>query len=41
VRVEAAEARLVGKPLDAAALRAAAAAAWLVEPISDIHAGGD
>ncbi len=41
LRVEAAEARLVGKPLDAAAIRAAAAAAWLVEPISDIHAGGD
>ncbi len=41
LRVEAAEARLAGKPLDTAAIRAAAAAAWLVEPISDIHAGGD
>jgi aerobic carbon-monoxide dehydrogenase medium subunit len=41
LRVEAAEARLTGKPLDTAAIRAAAAAAWLVEPISDIHAGGD
>jgi aerobic carbon-monoxide dehydrogenase medium subunit len=41
LRVEAAEARLVGKPLDADAIRAAAAAAWLIEPISDIHAGGE
>jgi aerobic carbon-monoxide dehydrogenase medium subunit len=41
LRVEAAETRLNGKPLDTAAIRAAAAAAWLVEPISDIHAGGD
>jgi carbon-monoxide dehydrogenase medium subunit len=41
VRVEAAEARLVGQPLDADLIRSAAAAAWLVEPISDIHAGAD
>jgi aerobic carbon-monoxide dehydrogenase medium subunit len=41
LRVEAAEARLVGQPLDAAAIRAAAATAWLIEPISDIHAGGE
>jgi aerobic carbon-monoxide dehydrogenase medium subunit len=41
LRVEAAEARLVGHPLDTDAIRAAAAAAWLIEPISDIHAGGE
>jgi carbon-monoxide dehydrogenase medium subunit len=41
VRVEAAEARLVGQPLDADLIRSAAAAAWLVEPISDIHAGAE
>jgi len=39
LRVDAAEARLTGRPLDAAAIRAAAAATWLIEPISDIHAG--
>jgi carbon-monoxide dehydrogenase medium subunit len=32
---------LLGQRLDAALNRAAAAAAWLVEPISDIHASGD
>ena len=42
LRVEAAEARLIGQPLDAGAeIRAAAATAWLIEPISDIHAGGE
>jgi aerobic carbon-monoxide dehydrogenase medium subunit len=41
VRVDAAEAALIGKPIDAALIQSAAAAAWLVEPISDIHAGGD
>jgi aerobic carbon-monoxide dehydrogenase medium subunit len=41
LRVTAAEARLMGQPLDAAAVRAAAAAAWSIEPISDIHAGGE
>jgi aerobic carbon-monoxide dehydrogenase medium subunit len=41
VRVEAAEAALTGKAIDAAAIQSAAAAAWLIEPISDIHAGGD
>jgi carbon-monoxide dehydrogenase medium subunit len=41
LRVEAAEARLIGQPLDAAAVRAAAATAWSIEPISDIHAGGE
>ena len=40
-RVEAAEVRLLGQHLDAALIRSAAAAAWLVEPISDIHASGD
>jgi aerobic carbon-monoxide dehydrogenase medium subunit len=41
VRVEAAEARLAGQPLDAAAIRSASAAARQIEPISDIHASGD
>jgi aerobic carbon-monoxide dehydrogenase medium subunit len=41
LRVEAAEARLVGNALNAGAIRAAAAAAWLVDAISDIHAGGE
>jgi aerobic carbon-monoxide dehydrogenase medium subunit len=41
LRVEAAEAQLTGQALDSAAIRAAAAAAWLIEPISDIHAGGE
>ena len=41
LRLDAAEARLTGQPLDAAAIRAAAAAAWLIEPISDIHASGE
>lgn len=40
-RVEAAEVRLLGQRLDAALIRSAAAAAWLVEPLSDIHASGD
>ncbi|MGB6538135.1 MAG: xanthine dehydrogenase family protein subunit M [Xanthobacteraceae bacterium] len=41
LRVDAAEARLTGQPLDAEAIRAAAATAWLIEPISDIHAGAE
>jgi aerobic carbon-monoxide dehydrogenase medium subunit len=41
LRVDAAEARLTGQTLDAAAIRTAAASAWLVEPISDIHASGE
>jgi carbon-monoxide dehydrogenase medium subunit len=41
VRVEAAETRLVGQPLDAALIRAAAAAAWQIEPVADIHAGAE
>jgi len=40
-RLDAAEATLTGKVLDSTAIQTAAAAAWLVEPISDIHAGGD
>jgi aerobic carbon-monoxide dehydrogenase medium subunit len=41
LRVDAAEARLTGSPLDADAIRTAAASAWLIEPISDIHASGE
>ncbi len=41
IRVDAAEARLTGQPLDAALIRSAAAAAWLIEPVSDIHAGAE
>ena len=41
VRVTAAEATLTGKVVDHTVIQTAAAAAWLVEPISDIHAGGD
>jgi aerobic carbon-monoxide dehydrogenase medium subunit len=41
LRVDAAEATLAGKVIDSTAIQTAAAAAWLVEPISDIHAGGD
>lgn len=41
LRVDAAEARLTGQRLDADAIRTAAASAWLIEPISDIHASGD
>jgi aerobic carbon-monoxide dehydrogenase medium subunit len=41
LRVEAAESRLIGEPLHAGLIRSAAAAAWLVDPISDIHAGGE
>ena len=41
LRVAEAETRLIGQPLDADAIRAAAAAAWLIEPISDIHASGE
>jgi len=41
VRLDAAEATLVGQPLDAGLIRSAAAAAWLVEPIADIHAGAE
>jgi carbon-monoxide dehydrogenase medium subunit len=41
IRLDAAEAALTGKVLDAAVIQSAAAAAWLIEPISDIHASGD
>jgi aerobic carbon-monoxide dehydrogenase medium subunit len=41
LRVDAAEVQLTGQPLDAEVIRAAAAAAWLIEPISDIHAGAE
>jgi len=41
IRLDAAEAALVGQPLDAGLIRSAAAAAWLVEPIADIHAGAE
>jgi carbon-monoxide dehydrogenase medium subunit len=41
IRVEAAEASLKNQPIDSALIRSAAAAAWLIEPISDIHAGAD
>jgi len=41
LRLEAAEARLNGQMLDTTLIRSAAAAAWLTEPISDIHASAD
>ena len=42
LRVEAVETKMKGQPLSATLIRtAAAAAAWLIDPISDIHAGAD
>jgi carbon-monoxide dehydrogenase medium subunit len=41
VRLREAEAALAGRKLDASAIKAAAAAARALEPISDIHAGAD
>jgi len=41
VRIDTAEATLTGKAIDSTAIQTAAAAAWLIEPISDIHAGGE
>lgn len=41
LRLDAAEATLIGKVLDSTAIQSAAASAWLIEPISDIHASGD
>jgi carbon-monoxide dehydrogenase medium subunit len=41
VRLRDADAALTGKQLDAAAIKAAAATARALEPISDIHAGAD
>jgi aerobic carbon-monoxide dehydrogenase medium subunit len=41
LRLYEAEARLMGQPLDAAAIRAAAGATWPIEPIADIHASAE
>jgi len=41
VRLEAAERRLLDQPIDAAAIRSAATAAWLLDPHSDIHASAE
>jgi carbon-monoxide dehydrogenase medium subunit len=41
LRLDAAEATLTGKPLDSSLINTAAAAAWLIEPISDIHASAE
>jgi len=41
LRVSAAETRMMGQPLDTGLILSAAGAAWLVEPISDVHASGD
>jgi len=41
LRLTAAEATLTGKPLDSTLISTAAAAAWLIEPISDIHASAE
>jgi carbon-monoxide dehydrogenase medium subunit len=41
VRLDAAEAALTGQPLDSSVINTAAAAAWLIEPMSDIHASGE
>jgi carbon-monoxide dehydrogenase medium subunit len=41
VRRDAAEATLTGQPLDGSVINTAAAAAWLVEPMSDIHASSE
>jgi carbon-monoxide dehydrogenase medium subunit len=41
LRLREAEAQLVGRKLDAATIKSAAAAARALEPISDIHAGAD
>jgi carbon-monoxide dehydrogenase medium subunit len=41
IRLEAAEARLTGQPLDASLIRSAAAAAAAIEPMTDIHAGAE
>ncbi|MGB7076112.1 MAG: xanthine dehydrogenase family protein subunit M [Xanthobacteraceae bacterium] len=41
IRADAAEAVLLGQAIDGDLIRNAAAAAWLIEPISDIHASGD
>src|SRR5262249_13589080 len=41
LRLAEAEAKLAGRPLDRAAIRAAAATARAIEPIADIHATAD
>jgi len=41
LRLDDAEAALTGNPLDRAAIERAAAAAWLIEAVSDIHGSGD
>jgi aerobic carbon-monoxide dehydrogenase medium subunit len=41
LRAYAAEAKLMGQPIDAAAISAAAAAPWHTEPMADIHAGAE
>jgi aerobic carbon-monoxide dehydrogenase medium subunit len=41
LRLDVAEATLTGRPLDPTSIQTAAAAAWLIEPISDIHAGSE
>jgi carbon-monoxide dehydrogenase medium subunit len=41
LRVDAAEAALTGQRLDAESIRAASGAAWLIDPMSDIHASAD
>jgi aerobic carbon-monoxide dehydrogenase medium subunit len=41
LRAYAGEARLMGQPLNGVTIRAAAAAPWLVEPVSDIHASAE
>jgi carbon-monoxide dehydrogenase medium subunit len=41
LRLAAAEAALIDKELDLEAIQRAAAAAWQIEPTSDIHASGD
>ncbi len=41
LRIDAAEAALIGKVLDSTLIQTAAASAWLLEAISDIHASSD
>ncbi len=41
LRIDAAEAALIGKVLDSTVIQTAAASAWLLEAISDIHASSD
>jgi carbon-monoxide dehydrogenase medium subunit len=41
LRVDVAEATLTRRKLDHAAIREAAATAWLIDPMSDIHGSAD